>query len=399
MFSVWRTLLLLSLIAFVPLVQSCGQQDAKSEQSAEGPAAPGGAEARTEEGSVVRIPADRLTALGIAVQPAKRGFLPETITVTAVIEPNVDRVSHVTSRIQARVVRVLAKLGDEVRKGETLALLDSPEHGEAEAQYLKSNARLKVALAAYERQKLIYEKKIGALKDVQAAEAEYLEAKAELDVAEQKLRLLGFAQEEIERLKQEGKSFHDTFPLLSPFAGRIVEKHVAAGEVVDPSTKLFTLADLSVVWIVLDIPERDLAKVRAGQEAVVSVSAYPNERFRGKVTYISDLLDEETRTAKVRIEITNPSRKLKPGMFAEARIASRTREALLVPKSALLYMDEGPVVFVQQDNGFLPKPVVPGQEAGGFVEVKEGLAEGEPVVAQGGYALKAELLKAKLGED
>lgn len=116
----------------------------------------------------------------------------------------------------------MAKLGDEVRKGETLALLDSPEHGEAEAQFLKANAKLKVALAAYKRQKLIHEKKIGALKDVESAEADDLEAKAELDVAEQKLRLLGFSQEEIERLKREGKSFHDTFPLLSPFARRLV---------------------------------------------------------------------------------------------------------------------------------------------------------------------------------
>ena len=401
MFSLSRGLFVFVALVSIVSVQGCGKSEAPSENGqATMKRNPGAAaEPRTEESSLVTLSTDRLTTIGIVVQPAERRSLPETITPTAVIAPNANRIAHVTSRIPARVVRVLAKLGDEVREGETLALLDSPEHGKAEAQYLKTIAKLKVAHAAFERHKLLYEKGIGALRNLQTAEAEYLLARADLDAAEQELRLLGFAAEEIERLKREGKSFHDTFPLLSPFAGRIVEKHVAAGEVVDPSTKLFTVADLSIVWIVLGIPERDLGAVQVGQEAVISVSAYPNKRFRGKVTYISDFLDERTRTAKVRVEIANPHRKLKPGMFAEAKIATRTRKVLLVPQSALLYMDEGPVVFVQQDSGFLPKAVVPGQEAGGFVEIKEGLTEGEPVVVQGGYDLKAELLKAKLGED
>jgi len=389
------------VLVSILLIQGCGKREAQSEngQAETGAPSEAPAESKTQGTLLVQLPADRLTALGIAVQPTKRGFLPETLTVTAVIEPNGDRVSHVTARIPARVVRVLAKLGDDVQKGETLALLDSPEHGEAEAQYLKANARLKVALASYERQKLLYEKKIGALKDVQAAEADYLEAKAELAAAEQKLRLLGFSQDEIERLKREGKSFHDTFPLLSPFAGRIVEKHVAAGEVVDPSTKLFTLADLSTVWVTLDIYEKDLAKVKVGSAVTLSVAAYPDQRFTGKIIYISDLVDEKTRTAKVRVEVHNPGRNLKPGMFAEAKIATygETKTALLVPKSAVSYLEEGPIVFVEEGGGFAVRKVTLGEEGDGVVAIKEGLVEGEKVVVQGGYELKAELLKEQIG--
>jgi cobalt-zinc-cadmium efflux system membrane fusion protein len=188
--------------------------------------------------------------------------------------------------------------------------------------------------------------------------------------------------------------------LLSPSPGIVTEKDITLGEVVDAGKKIFTVSDLSVVWTYLDIYERDLSKIKVGQNVMVRLAAYPEKQFTGRVTYLSDLIDEKTRTIKARVEIKNPDRLLKPGMFAEARIetgASAERK-ITVPKEAVFLLDEGSVVFIEKDGGFFPRRVESGKEVGGRIEILNGIWEGEKVVVAGGYYLIAEILKSQMGE-
>lgn len=362
MVSVWRMLLLTVLIALMPLVQACGKDEhkAKSKERAEEPAAASvGAEHQGQEGSVLRIPAERVTALGIQVEAVRRGVVPETITTTAVIEPNANRIVHVTPRLPGKIIQVLADLGDAVKQVQRLAILDSVELREARAQYVKAKVSMDAARVEYARQQRLYEKGIAAQRNLLDAQREYRVAKAEFEAVQEKLRLYGLSQREIEAIAQGHAETNASFPVLAPFAGTIVDKRVSLGEVVAPEKSLFTIADLSTVWILLDIYEKDLAKVQVGDEVSLSVAAYPDQPFAGKITYISDLLDEKTRTAKARVEAPNPDRKLKPGMFAEAAILSHrgAKTAFLVPKSAMVYLEEGTVVFVEEPGGFAARAV------------------------------------------
>jgi membrane fusion protein, heavy metal efflux system len=399
-----RALLMMWLIALILLVQACGREEheAKSERRAEGPTAgSGGPENQGQEGSVLRIPADRVKALGIRVEAVRRGAVPQTITTTAFIEPNANRIVNVTPRLPGKAVQVLVDLGDAVKQGQRLALLDSVELREARAQYVKSKVSMDAARVEYERQQRLYEKGIAAQRNLLDAQREYRVAKAEFEAAQEKLRLYGLSPREIEAIAQGHAETNASFPVLAPFAGTIVDKRVSLGEVVAPEKSLFTIADLSTVWILLDIYEKDLAKVQVGDEVNLSVAAYPDQHFAGKITYISDLMDEKTRTAKARVEARNPDRKLKPGMFAEAKIVTQqgTKTALLVPKSAVVYLEEGPVVFVEAEGGFVARKVTLSEAGEEILAITEGLSGGERVVTRGAYELKAELLKGQIGED
>jgi membrane fusion protein, heavy metal efflux system len=397
-------LLLTVLIGLMPLLQACGkdEQEARSEKRAEGRAAgSGGAEKQGQAGAVLQISAERVKALGIRVEAVRRGAVPETITATAFIEPNANRIVHVTPRIPGKIIQVLADWGDTVKQGQRLAILDSVELREVKAQYVKAQVSMEAARVEYVRQQSLYEKGIAAQRNLLDAQREYRVARAEFEAAREKLRLYGLSPREIEAIARGPAETNASFPVLAPFAGTIVDKRVSLGEVVAPEKSLLTIADLSTVWVLLDIYEKDLAKVQVGDEVRLSVAAYPDQPFAGKITYIGDLLDEKTRTAKARVEVPNPDRRLKPGMFAEATILSRTgaKTALLVLKSAVVYLEGGPVVFVEDTEGFAARAVTLGAEGKEWLAITEGLREGERIVIQGAYELKAELLKGQMGED
>jgi cobalt-zinc-cadmium efflux system membrane fusion protein len=187
----------------------------------------------------------------------------------------------------------------------------------------------------------------------------------------------------------------------SPIGGVITEKHAIVGELADPSTNLFTVADLSTLWVLVDINEKDLAKVGKGQAATVTVGAFPELVFAGKITYIADLVDEATRTVKARLEVPNPERKLKPEMFATVALSlpAEAPPTLAIPEDAIQEIEGEKVVFVTEDGTeFAPRPLELGRASGGLVEVVGGLAEGERYAAKGSFLLKSDLKKGELGE-
>ena len=189
-------------------------------------------------------------------------------------------------------------------------------------------------------------------------------------------------------------------PVRSPIGGIITEKHAIVGELSDPSKSLYTVADLSTVWVLVDIHEKDLAKVHKGQAAIVTVGAFPDLKFRGRSNHIADVVDEATRTVKARVAVANPGRKLKPEMFATVELALPADAAavLSVPEDALQDVDGNKVLFVVDDKGveFKPRKVEPGRTAGGMVEIVSGLKEGERYAIKGSFILKSELKKGEL---
>lgn len=372
-------------------VVGCGKkEEAKKEESAE--------KSKAKDGRVV-LPPEVMKNVRFKSEPASSTPLPQAIEVTAAIVPNQDRLFNVTPRIRGRVVEVHVSVGGAVTRGARLALFDSTELGEVRAEYVKAKTMLGLTKNNYEREKRLFEQKISAQKEMLAAETEYRRTEAEVRLLGEKLQLYGLSEHEISSL--EGSHGRSLYTLVSPASGVVTEKDITVGEVVESGKKIFTVADLSVVWIFLDIYEKDLSKVKIGQNVTVRIGAYPDRTFTGKVTYLSDVMDEKSKTVKARVEIVNPNRLLKPGMFAEARIETRAgiEKKITVPKEAVFLLDEGPVVFIEKDGAFFPRRVETGKELASRVEILNGISENEKIVVEGGYYLKAEILKSQMGED
>jgi cobalt-zinc-cadmium efflux system membrane fusion protein len=241
------------------------------------------------------------------------------------------------------------------------------------------------------------EKKIAARKDILQAETDYQMTLTELHTDEERLTLYGLSSTDFDRPGHK----RQLLPLRSPIGGVITEKHAIVGELADPSKSLFTIADLSSVWIMVDIHEKDLAKVHKGQIAIATVGAFPEQKFRGRINHIADVVDEATRTVKARVEVLNSGRKLKPEMFAgiELTLPVDAAPVLAVPEDSLQDMDGKKVLFITK-NGikFRPRPIEVGRSSGGTIEVTSGLKEGERYAVKGGFLLKSELKKGEMGE-
>ncbi|WP_318556204.1 efflux RND transporter periplasmic adaptor subunit [Geobacter anodireducens] len=347
------------------------------------------------EEKLVRMAAEVQKQNGVAVAPAQKQRLPGMISATGKVEANADRIAHVSPRISGKIVSVRASLGDSVSAGQQLVTLDSVELGEALNRYHQSKTRLALAQSNMDRIKALVDKKIAARKDILQAETDYRIAQTDLHSDEERLSLYGVS---LSDLKGDNHR-KPLLPVRSPIGGIITEKHAIVGELADPSKSLYTVADLSSVWVLVDIHEKDLAKVRRGQAATVIVGAFPDQKFRGRVTYLADLVDEATRTVKARVEVANPGRKLKPEMFAtvELALAADAPPVLAVPEDAVQELDGKKLIFVaESDAEFAARPVELGRASGGMVEVVSGLKEGERYAVKGAFTLKSELKKGEI---
>ncbi|MFZ5862401.1 MAG: efflux RND transporter periplasmic adaptor subunit [Nitrospirota bacterium] len=351
-----------------------------------------------ERGGLITLSPQAQQLAGITVEEVARRSLQREVRLPGTIQANQNRLAHVGPRIQGRVVVVSAGLGDRVESGATLAMIDSPELGQAESDFVTARAKFVVAEKAYERAKTLLDGKVIGTGEFQRREGDYLASKAEAQAAEDRLRLLGLEDPEIADVSGT-RSVRSQVAITAPLTGTVVDRDVTLGEVVEPAKTLFTIADLSALWGVADISERDLPTVKKGLPAKVSVSAYPREVFSGKVTYISDILDPSSRTAKVRVEIDNARGKLKPEMFATFVILTEETEGVLsVPEHAVQRDGGNTIVFVSQDAGFEKRLVELGPEQQGYYPIQSGLKAGEIVVTKGAFVLKSESERGQMEE-
>lgn len=393
-------LIAVAFAATLGLMAGCGGDKASAETKADGKAdaKAEGKPAESGEKEGLKLSAEEVQRAGIkleAVQPQARV---DSITVTATIRPNQDRIARVAPRVEGRVVGVTAKLGDVVKAGQSLATLDSLAIGEASSALLQARSVDRTAEADYKRAAALNAEEIIPQKEFLRLKSEHERAEAALRAAEDRLRLLGVDGKNLKRVEA-------TFALTAPLSGTIVQKKATVGELGTPSDPLFTVADLSTVWVEANLTEAQIAKVKPGMPAVVTLTAYPNERFSGRVTYIASLLDKDSRTIAARIEVANKDGRLKPEMFASATIetagaatAAPAAEAISVPDGAIVLMQGQPTVFVFEHGGYEQRAIEPGDKLSGRTVVKSGLTAGEQVVAAGTYALKARVLKSQIGD-
>ncbi len=383
---------LLMAALMVSVLAGCGGGAQTSSQADKPVAAKPGQEKQPEKAKepALRLSAEEARRAGIKVEKIALQEKAEQVVVTATIQANQDRLAHVAPRVAGRIVKVSAKLGDKVKAGQPLAVLDSIELGEARSAFLQAASEAAVAQAGFERARRLQADNIIPEKEFLRARAEHEKARASLRAAADRLRLMGVNPEKLSG---------STFPVTAPFAGTVIEKKAVLGELAPVDQSLFTIADLSTLWIEANLFEKDLAKVKPGASAKVAVAAYPGEIFTGRLTYISSVMDKETRTVKARVELPNPDGRLKPEMFATAAIhTGSTRQALMLPEDAVLLVQGQPTAFVAEQGGFEPRAVETGERAQGRVVIKSGVVPGEAVVVGGAYALKARLLKSQIGE-
>lgn len=312
---------------------------------------------------------------------------------------NENRLAHLSARVPGRIVAVYANLGDRVKEGDRLLLLDSPAFGEAQLEYRKARTSLAVAEKAFKRAKALIDGGAIGVGEYQRRDADYENARADLHEAEEKLHLLGMTEREIQRLAAKTLPHAEVaqVSLRAPFTGEVIERSATIGEVIDPNKMLFTVADLSTVWVRADFPEQQAGRLKTGLTIEVRVSAYPDQVFRGAITYVGAVIDPTTRTVTARADVSNPDRRLRPEMFAEVTLMTDEQSVLSVPRGAVQQVGNRLVAFVARGmRRFESCEVTVGEASDDYVQVKAGLAAGDEVVTQGSYALKSELLREQM---
>lgn len=338
----------------------------------------------------VHLDADALAlsdiALGEAQSVAKGG-----LRVTGTITYDQDLVSHVGPKTEGRVTELRAELGSRVSEGDVLAHLESPDVGVTRSQLVEAEALLAIAQETFDRETRLEAEGISSRREVLEAESQLRTVEASLRSAEERLRLFGAAT--------HGDGGH--FDVVAPYDGVVVERHAGRGEVVGPTDQLFTIADLTTLWIELDIFERDMSSVTEGQAVDLATAAWPGRSFPARIVYVADILDAQSRTVRARVEVENTDGALKPGMFATAFVYTAEGEMVVgVPREAVQNVEGDDVVWIPGDEpgAFLATPILLGEELpGGMVAIAAGLAAGDAVVVTGAFTLKAELAKGEFG--
>lgn len=339
--------------------------------------------------SGIQLSAEEIQQSNLTITKIQPEKVADQLILSANITANQDRVAFVAPRVEGKLIKVYANLGDQVKAGQALAVVDSIQMGEARAEYRHAQSELKLAEANFQRTDKLYKEEV-------VPQRQWLEAKNALERAQTSAKE---GADHLHILAGPSDTGISTFVITAPFSGVVIEKDSAMGELAKPEGKLFTIADLNTVWIEADVSEKDLGKLTVGSPATVTVSSFPDESFKGKVSYISSIFDKQTRTVKARIELPNHDRKLRIDMFAKAVIdLTSSRDALILPQDAVLLVQGQSTVYVQTEDGFEARPVQVGEQLNKGVVITSGLKAGEQVVTSGAYALKSRQLKSQIGD-
>lgn len=400
-----------SLILALILSAGCGKQEPPQVQAAK--AEPEAPKAAPNE---VILDANMRRQAQVEVATVVSGSLPVTVQVNGRITVNENRSWHVGAITDGRIVRVDVNVGDVVKKDQVLAGMHSHDIHEARASFRKAQAdliRLKsaasFALKQRDRYKRLHDLKAASLEQLEHAETELKSAEISVENAETEVgrtrrhivEFLGLGVEDHDE-HQTGDTDHaeDLIPVKAPAAGVIIERKVSAGSVAGAGDELFEISDLTSVWMVAAVNEEHIGKLRIGLPVRVTVQAYPDSPFLGRITRFGDRLDPDTRTVPVRVELGSAGGRLKPEMYATAEIQLGSSEpTLFVPHQAVQQVNGQPAVFIERESGhFEARLVQPGRELDGQIQIVEGVRTGERVVIRGSYVLKSQMLKGSLGE-
>lgn len=332
----------------------------------------------------------------LKVIPIGEGQLHDSFRLPARIDLDQQHVARIGTTVTGRIIETEAVLGQEVRKGEKLATLNSTELGLAQSAYLKTGSQVNLKRLVVARAKRLMGSGIIAAADIQERETMLAEAEVDLRTATDQLIAFGMSGSDLARLSKE-KKIHSILPITASIQGTIVERQVTVGQVVQPADALFTVANLSHVWVVAELPEQQAGWAHKGDEAEVTIAALPNETLHGKLIYVADMVDPNTRTVTVRMELPNPHRNLKPHMLANLLIRKQGVQELILPDSAVIRDKDTDLVFVEiGSDEFELRPVKLGALNVNSRPILDGLKSGEKVVVEGGFHLNSERQRKEL---
>ncbi len=341
----------------------------------------------------VTLAPESISRAGLVVTPVGTSSRVGALRLPGVIQPNAYRQVAVTPVVGGRVTNVAVQLGDRVSRGQAMAQIHSPDLAEAQTKYLTARAMLEAHDRELQRtQKLAA---IGAAsgQELERIHAEHAAQTATVQSARSQLELLGLPASAIDAIGS-GSAVTATITVPAPLDAVVTERIANTGLNVDPGTRLFTVVDLSTVWVVADVYERDFPRVRLGTDATIAVAAYPDLALRGRVSYIDPEVNPETRTARVRLELPNPRHHLRLGMYADVVIAdSAPGQILTIPRTAVQHVGDRTVVYVANATApgqFIEREIRTGQPSGEQVEVIAGLDPGDLVVTAGRFFVRAE---------
>ena len=331
---------------------------------------------------------------GIELAVAGPGEIDVHSQLLGEVRINEERLAHVVPPVGGTIREVRVRLGDNVRVGQTLAVLASRELAEARAAYLGARGRRELAQIDHDREKELWERNILAEQDYLDAKQALLEADIELQAAEQTLHALGTTDDELGLLEENHEAGALTrLELRSPISGTVTELHMVLGETVSEDSDVLVVADLGTVWVDLVVPQSELGTVREGQKVTISGSVPGLSDVTGVVGFVAPVVDEETRTVLARVELPNSSGEWRPGLFVTATVSSGHLDAdVVVPRNAVQLLDGEQVVFVPEGDAFHPSLVTPGATNATHVEILSGLERGQRYVVDGAFALKAEMV-------
>ena len=343
-----------------------------------------------ESREVVLTP-EMMQRAGIQLVEARKGTATTRLHLPGVVQPNAYKNLDVTSLVAGRVTQVRAELGQRVMQNEMLATVYSPELADAQTAFIAARSQLAAHDLALARTQRLFAIGAASRQELEKMDAEKADMTRAVETARARLVLLGIPEDKAQRIASPADVI-TTFDVKSPIAGVITKRNANAGLNIDLATPLFTVTDLSDVWVIADLYERDFASVGVGSPVTITTAAYPGLELRGRVNYIDPQVQAETRTAKLRAEVANRADRLRLGMFVDVTIAGRGGQAVvMVPKTAVQTIGTQSVVFVSTGPGrFVQRVVTPGDTLGNDIAISSGLDPGDIVVAEGAFFLRAE---------
>lgn len=380
-------LLLISLILSLAMV-GCGPSASPKAEEA-------GHNHEGEE-NLLELTSQQRAQIGLSVEKAGPGTIVKELLLPGEVRLNEERSALVALKASGRIVRIEASLGDSVRAGETLALLESDQLADAQAEYLERLRSRDLSKKTFQRKETLKSEHVAGEAEWMEAEAAYKNGENLLEASRRRLLLLGLSSAEIAALSQQPPSKMGLYLLKAPIGGRVVGREITLGDNLEAGTTVFTLADTSLLWVDLSLTSDLQGFVKEGDEAWIEGEDGTREKCR--ISLISPTLDPSTRTLTLRLELKNPKGFWKPGSYVSGSLRSGERAVpLLVPRSSVQILEGNPVVFVPEGHGFHAHPVVLGERDGEHVEILSGIASGTPVVVRGAFELKAAAVTSSLG--
>jgi RND family efflux transporter MFP subunit len=342
---------------------------------------------------IVPLSQEAVERAGIVVAPVTSGMSGTDRRLPGVVEPNAYRQVAVTPLVAGRVTKVGPALGERVRRGQTLAEIYSPALADAQTRYVSAQAMLDAHDRELQRTQKLVEIGAASRQELEKIHAEHVAQTAAVQSARSQLELLGVSASALEQMPS-GHNVGATTTVPAPIDGVVTERGANVGLNVDTATKLFTVVDLSTVWVVADLYEKDFSRVRVGSEAAITTSARPDLTLRGRVSYIDPQVSADTRTAKVRIEVPHTGGELRLGMYADVVVSGASgTSAPRVPRTAVQNVGDRTVVYLanpKEPGTLVEREVRLGQTSGEQVEVVSGVQPGDVVVTEGSFFVRAE---------